>query len=65
MVQAFPGTGFFVKGPAMAPDAALVSAGAEVSWRNGFALAATFEGEFSNGVAVLVVVLACPSFCRE
>jgi uncharacterized protein with beta-barrel porin domain len=34
----------------MAPDAALVSAGAEIAWRNGFALAATFEGEFSNNV---------------
>lgn len=63
MVQAFSGTGFFVKGPAMAPDAARVSA--ELAWRNGFALAATFEGEFSNGVAVLAVVLAYPSFCRE
>lgn len=45
-----PGTGFIVKGAATAPDVALVSAGAEVWWRNGFALAATFEGEFSNNV---------------
>jgi uncharacterized protein with beta-barrel porin domain len=30
------------------PDAALVSAGAEMKWPNGFSLAATFEGEFSG-----------------
>ncbi|MGB3505129.1 MAG: autotransporter domain-containing protein, partial [Xanthobacteraceae bacterium] len=48
--QALPGSSFLVNGAAMAPDAALVSAGAEVAWRNGFALAATFEGEFSNNV---------------
>jgi autotransporter-associated beta strand protein len=48
--QALPGTGFLVNGAAMAPDAALVTAGAEVAWRNGFALAASFEGEFSNNV---------------
>ena len=45
-----PGAGFVVNGAAVAPNAALVSAGAEVAWRNGFALAATFEGEFSNNV---------------
>lgn len=33
-----------------APDAALVTAGAEIAWRNGFALSASFEGEFSNNV---------------
>jgi autotransporter-associated beta strand protein len=49
--QALPGSGFLVNGAAMAPDAALVSAGAEIGWRNGFALAATFEGEFSNNVS--------------
>jgi autotransporter-associated beta strand protein len=48
--QSLPGSGFIVNGAAMAPDAALVSAGAEVAWRNGFALAASFEGEFSNNV---------------
>jgi uncharacterized protein with beta-barrel porin domain len=48
--QALPGSGFLVKGAAMAGDAALVTAGAEIAWRNGFALAATFEGEFSNNV---------------
>ncbi|MGX9393839.1 autotransporter-associated beta strand repeat-containing protein [Nitrobacteraceae bacterium UC4446_H13] len=49
--QALPGSGFLVNGAAMAPDAALVSAGAEIGWRNGFALAASFEGEFSNNVS--------------
>ncbi|MGB3046219.1 MAG: autotransporter outer membrane beta-barrel domain-containing protein, partial [Xanthobacteraceae bacterium] len=48
--QALPGSGFLVNGAAMAPDAALVTAGAEIAWRNGFALAASFEGEFSNNV---------------
>jgi uncharacterized protein with beta-barrel porin domain len=46
--QALPGTGFLVNGAAQARDAALVSAGAEIGWRNGLSLAATFEGEFSN-----------------
>lgn len=45
-----PGAGFIVNGAAMAPDAALVSAGAEIAWRNGLALAAAFEGEFSDNV---------------
>ncbi|MBN8977438.1 MAG: autotransporter domain-containing protein [Rhizobiales bacterium] len=48
--QALPGSSFLVSGAAMAPDAALVSAGAEIAWRNGFALAVSFEGEFSNNV---------------
>lgn len=37
-------------GAAQARDAALVSAGAELKWRNGFSLAGTFEGEFSRNV---------------
>lgn len=48
--QSLPGTGFIVNGAATPPDAALVSTGAEIAWRNGFALAASFEGEFSNNV---------------
>ena len=32
------------------PISALVSAGAEMKWLNGFSLAATFEGEFSGNV---------------
>ena len=34
--QALPGTGFLVNGAAMASDAALVSAGTEIAWRNGW-----------------------------
>ncbi|MBN8962461.1 MAG: autotransporter outer membrane beta-barrel domain-containing protein [Rhizobiales bacterium] len=48
--QALPGTDFLVNGAVMAPDAALVSAGAEIGWRNGLSLAAAFEGQFSNNV---------------
>lgn len=48
--QALAGSGFLVNGAAMAGDAALVTAGAEIAWRNGFALAASFEGEFSSNV---------------
>ena len=36
-----------VDGAAQARDAALTTASAEVNWRNGFAVGATFEGEFS------------------
>jgi uncharacterized protein with beta-barrel porin domain len=46
--QALPGAAFVVNGARANPDAALVSAGAEMKWRNGFSLAATFEGEFSD-----------------
>jgi hypothetical protein len=31
-------------------DSALVSAGTEMKWLNGFSLAGTFEGEFSGNV---------------
>ena len=37
-----------VDGAAQARDAALTTASVEVKWRNGFAIGATFEGEFSN-----------------
>lgn len=46
--QALPVAAFAVNGPAQARNAALVSAGAEARWLNGFSLAATFEGEFSS-----------------
>ncbi|HEV2158179.1 autotransporter outer membrane beta-barrel domain-containing protein [Bradyrhizobium sp.] len=46
--QALPGASFVVNGAAQATDAALVTASAEKSWFNGWAIAATFEGEFSN-----------------
>jgi autotransporter-associated beta strand protein/T5SS/PEP-CTERM-associated repeat protein len=43
-----PGASFVVNGAAPAHDSALVTASAEMKWLNGFALAGTFEGEFSN-----------------
>ncbi len=46
--QALPGAAFTVNGAAPSPDSALVSTGAEMAWRNGFALAGSFEGEFSG-----------------
>jgi uncharacterized protein with beta-barrel porin domain len=46
--QTLPGTSFVVNGARANPDAALVSAGAEMKWLSGFSLAATFEGEFSG-----------------
>ena len=46
--QTLPASGFVVNGAAQARDSALVSAGAEAKWLNGFSVAATFEGEFSN-----------------
>jgi len=41
---------FVVNGARPNADSALVSAGAEMKWLNGFSLAATFEGEFSGNV---------------
>lgn len=46
--QALPGSTFTVNGAKPAADAALVSAGAEMQWLNGFSLAGTLEGEFSS-----------------
>jgi uncharacterized protein with beta-barrel porin domain len=46
--QTLPGASFVVNGAAQAHDAALTTASAEMQWLNGFSLAATFEGEFSN-----------------
>jgi outer membrane autotransporter protein len=46
--QALPGATFTVNGAAPAADGALVSAGVEMRWRNGFSLAGSFEGEFSG-----------------
>lgn len=46
--QALPGASFVMNGARGDPDAALVSAGAEMKWLNGFSLMATFEGEFSG-----------------
>jgi autotransporter-associated beta strand protein len=46
--QALPGASFTVSGARPAADAALVTTGAEMSWRNGVSLAGSFEGEFSR-----------------
>jgi uncharacterized protein with beta-barrel porin domain len=46
--QTLPGASFVVNGAAQARDAALTTASAEMKWLNGFSLAGTFEGEFSN-----------------
>jgi uncharacterized protein with beta-barrel porin domain len=46
--QTLPGASFVVNGATHASDSALVTASAEMKWLNGFSLAGTFEGEFSN-----------------
>ncbi len=46
--QALPGAAFVVNGAAQAHDAALTTTSAEIHWLNGFSLAASFEGEFSD-----------------
>jgi uncharacterized protein with beta-barrel porin domain len=46
--QSVPGASFVVDGARQASDAALTTASAEIKWRNGFSVAATFEGEFSD-----------------
>ena len=46
--QSLPGASFVVNGAAQAREAALVTGSAEMKWANGFALAAAFEGEFSD-----------------
>jgi uncharacterized protein with beta-barrel porin domain len=46
--QTLPGASFVTGGAGQAADAALATASAEMKWLNGFSLAATFEGEFSN-----------------
>jgi uncharacterized protein with beta-barrel porin domain len=48
LFQTLPGASFVVNGARANPDAALLSAGAEMKWRSGFSLAAPFEGEFSG-----------------
>jgi hypothetical protein len=37
-----------VNGAVQKPDKALTTASAEIKWRTGLSLAATFEGEFSG-----------------
>jgi uncharacterized protein with beta-barrel porin domain len=46
--QTLPGASFVVNGAAQASDAALTTASAEMKWTNGWAVAGTFEGEFSD-----------------
>ena len=46
--QALPGASFVVNGAAQASNSALVTASAETKWINGWSVAATFEGEFSE-----------------
>ncbi|WP_145984420.1 autotransporter outer membrane beta-barrel domain-containing protein [Bradyrhizobium nitroreducens] len=46
--QTLPGAAFTVNGAQPAADAALVGGRAEMKWRNGFSLAGTVEGEFSQ-----------------
>jgi len=46
--QALPGASFVVNGAAQASDSALTTASIERKWVNGWSVAATFEGEFSD-----------------
>jgi outer membrane autotransporter protein len=48
MFEALPGSSFTVTGAAPASDLLLASAGAEIWFRNGFSLAAWFDGEFAE-----------------
>jgi autotransporter-associated beta strand protein len=49
--QALPGASFVVGGAAQASESALTTLSAEMKWKNGWAAAATFEGEFSQVTA--------------
>ncbi len=46
--QTLPGASFVVNGATPAHDSALTTASAEIKWLNGWSVAATFEGEFSD-----------------
>ncbi|MGC1562677.1 MAG: autotransporter outer membrane beta-barrel domain-containing protein, partial [Bradyrhizobium sp.] len=48
--QALPGQSFIVNGATPASDLALVTAGAELAFRNGIALSGKFDGEFASRV---------------
>ncbi|WP_142253065.1 autotransporter domain-containing protein [Bradyrhizobium sp. UNPF46] len=48
--QTLPGASFVVGGASPGPDAALASASAEITWRNGVSISASFEGTFSDVV---------------
>jgi uncharacterized protein with beta-barrel porin domain len=46
--QSLPGASFSIQGARPAADGMLLTAGAEMKWKSGWALAAKFEGEFSR-----------------
>jgi T5SS/PEP-CTERM-associated repeat protein len=46
--QSLPGATFTVNGAQPSANAALLSAGADLAWGNGWTIAATFDGEFSS-----------------
>ena len=46
--QSLPGATFVVNGAQPAANAALLSAGADLAWGNGWSIAANFDGEFSS-----------------
>jgi uncharacterized protein with beta-barrel porin domain len=46
--QTLPGASFVVGGAAQAHDSALTTASVEMKWMNGWSVAASFEGEFSD-----------------
>jgi hypothetical protein len=49
--QTLPGATFTVNGARPSADAALLTAGAEMKWRNGWALAGSFDGDTLIGAA--------------
>jgi uncharacterized protein with beta-barrel porin domain len=49
--QALPGATFITNGAQPAANAALISLGGEMGWRNGWIMAASFDGEFSRTTA--------------
>jgi uncharacterized protein with beta-barrel porin domain len=46
--ESLPGASFVVNGAAQAANSALTTASLEMKWHNGWSIAGTFEGEFSN-----------------
>ena len=46
--QSLPGASFVVNGATQGANSALTTASLEMKWRNGWSIAGTFEGEFSN-----------------
>ena len=46
--QALPGASFVVSGASIGANSALTTVSAEMTWHNGWSLAATFDGEFSD-----------------